>query len=87
MGTSAGEGSSQPWLQPKKEEVEDFTFDEPCQKKQKTSSGCLGRPKASQISGLQALTDKLDMNWDFIEVFFDVIQSSLLASTIKKKNL
>ncbi|XP_075902262.1 S1 RNA-binding domain-containing protein 1 [Nelusetta ayraudi] len=68
VGTSAGEGSSRPWLQPKKEEVEDFTFDEPCQKKQKTSSACLGRPKASETSGLQALRDKLDMNWDLIEV-------------------
>lgn len=82
VGMSAGEGSSRPWLQPKKEEVEDFTFDEPCQKKQKTSSACLGRPKASETSGLQALRDKLDMNWDLIEVFYDVItQYKLLAYT------
>lgn len=62
--------------------MEDFTFDEPCQKKQKTSSACLGRPKASETSGLQALRDKLDMNWDLIEVFYDVItQYKLLAYT------
>lgn len=71
---TAGEGSSRPWLQPKKEETEDFTFDEPCQKKQKTSSACQGRPKAFQSSGLQALSDKLDMNWDLIEVFSVLIQ-------------
>lgn len=81
VGTSAGEGSSQPWLQPKKEEVEDFTFDEPCQKKQKTSSACLGRPKATEISGWQMLRDKLDMNWDFIEVFYDGVPYKLLADT------
>lgn len=74
---NAGEGSSQSWLQPKKEEVEDFTFDEPCHKKQKTSSACQGRQKASHTSGLQALADKLDMNWDLIEVFYKLIQSNL----------
>lgn len=72
---SAGEGSSLPWLQAKKEEVEeeDFTFDEPCQKKQKTSSACLGRPKALTTSEAQALRNKLDMNWDLTEVLYYVM--------------
>lgn len=72
---SAGEGSSLPRLQAKKEEVEkeDFTFDEPCQKKQKTSSACMGRPKVLTTSETRALRNKLDMNWDLTEVLYYVM--------------
>lgn len=63
-------GSSQAELKAKKEEEEeeDFKFDEPCQKKQKTSGACLGRPTALPSSGAQALRNELNMNWDLIEV-------------------
>uniref|UniRef100_A0A3Q3WLH9 YqgF/RNase H-like domain-containing protein n=1 Tax=Mola mola TaxID=94237 RepID=A0A3Q3WLH9_MOLML len=66
----AGEGSSVPVLTAKKEEVkeDDFTFDEPCQKKQKTSGVCLGQPTALPSSGAQALMNELNMNWDLIKV-------------------
>uniref|UniRef100_A0A3Q3Q187 S1 motif domain-containing protein n=1 Tax=Monopterus albus TaxID=43700 RepID=A0A3Q3Q187_MONAL len=55
-------------LEAKKEEEEDFTFDEPCLKKQKTSASCLGRPTALPSSEPQALRNELDMNWDLTEV-------------------
>lgn len=72
--TWAGEGSSLSGLRPKKEEVEeDFTFDEPCQKKQKTSGACLGRPMALPNSEAQALRNELNMNWDLIEVLSYVL--------------
>ncbi|XP_045926143.1 S1 RNA-binding domain-containing protein 1 isoform X3 [Micropterus dolomieu] len=68
--TWAGEGSSLAGLRTKKEEVEeeDFTFDEPCQKKQKTSGACLGQPTALPSSEAQSLRNDLNMNWDFIEL-------------------
>lgn len=66
----AGEGPSLAGLKAKKEEVEeeDFRFDEPCQKKQKTSGACLGQPTALPSSQAQALRNELSMNWDLIEV-------------------
>ena len=65
----AGEGSSLAGFRAKKEEVEeDFTFGEPCQKKQKTSGACLGQPAALPSSVAQSLRDELNMNWDLIEV-------------------
>ncbi|XP_070697267.1 S1 RNA-binding domain-containing protein 1 [Pempheris klunzingeri] len=66
----ADEGSSQAGLRPKKEEVEeeDFTFDEPCQKKQKTDGVYLGQPSTFPSSGAQALRNELNMNWDLIEL-------------------
>uniref|UniRef100_A0AAX7V0C0 S1 motif domain-containing protein n=1 Tax=Astatotilapia calliptera TaxID=8154 RepID=A0AAX7V0C0_ASTCA len=66
----ADEGSSQAWLGVKKEEVdaEDFTFDEPCLKKQKTSAACMGRPTNLPSSEAQSLRNELNMNWDLIEV-------------------
>ncbi|XP_075931908.1 S1 RNA-binding domain-containing protein 1 [Anarhichas minor] len=66
----AGEGSSLAGLTAKKEEVEeeDFTFDEPCQKKQKTSGACLGRPTALASSEANTLRNELNMNWDLIEL-------------------
>nr|XP_046258077.1 S1 RNA-binding domain-containing protein 1 [Scatophagus argus] len=65
-----GEGSSLARFGAKKEEVEedDFTFDEPCQKKQKTTGACLGKPAAVLSSEAQALTNELNMSWDLIEV-------------------
>ncbi|XP_068183516.1 S1 RNA-binding domain-containing protein 1 isoform X2 [Antennarius striatus] len=63
------EGSSLAGLTAKKEEVqEDFTFDEPCLKKQKTSGSCLGRPTALPPSEAEALRNELNMNWDMIEL-------------------
>uniref|UniRef100_A0A8C4DXU9 S1 RNA-binding domain-containing protein 1 n=1 Tax=Dicentrarchus labrax TaxID=13489 RepID=A0A8C4DXU9_DICLA len=66
----AGEGSSLAGFRAKKEEVEeeDFTFDEPCPKKQKTSGACLGQPSALPSSQAQDLRNELDMNWDLIEL-------------------
>ncbi|KAF3708044.1 S1 RNA-binding domain-containing protein 1 [Channa argus] len=71
IGHEADEGPSiaLAGLRPKKEEVdEDFTFDEPCLKKQKTSGTCSGHPTALALSGAQALRNELNMNWDLIEV-------------------
>uniref|UniRef100_I3IX55 S1 RNA binding domain 1 n=1 Tax=Oreochromis niloticus TaxID=8128 RepID=I3IX55_ORENI len=66
----ADEGSSQAGLGVKKEEVdaEDFTFDEPCLKKQKTSAACMGKPTNLPSSEAQSLRNELNMNWDLIEV-------------------
>ncbi|XP_034040499.1 S1 RNA-binding domain-containing protein 1 [Thalassophryne amazonica] len=53
----------------KKEEVkEDFTFDEPCLKKQKTSGSCQGQSTVFPSSYPQALRNELNMNWDLTEV-------------------
>uniref|UniRef100_A0A4W6F7J4 S1 RNA binding domain 1 n=1 Tax=Lates calcarifer TaxID=8187 RepID=A0A4W6F7J4_LATCA len=66
----AGEGSSLAGFRAKKEEVEeeDFTFDEPSLKKQKTSGACLGQPTALPSSEAQALRNELNMCWDLTEV-------------------
>ncbi|XP_034753570.1 S1 RNA-binding domain-containing protein 1 [Etheostoma cragini] len=66
----AGEGSSLAGLKAKKEEVEeeDFTFDEPCKKKQKTSGACLGQPTALPSPEAHTLRNELNMNWDLIEL-------------------
>ncbi|XP_020507457.2 S1 RNA-binding domain-containing protein 1 [Labrus bergylta] len=66
----AGAGSSLAGLKAKKEEVEteDFTFDEPCQKKQKTSGTTFGQPTALPPSLANGLRNDLNMNWDFIEL-------------------
>lgn len=51
----------------KKEEPEDdFTFDEPAQKKQKTTSAPQG--KAVNSKSAHVLRDELQMNWDPIQV-------------------
>lgn len=51
----------------KKEEPEDdFTFDEPAQKKQKTSSAPQG--KAVNTKSAKMLRDDLQMNWDPVQV-------------------
>lgn len=65
------EGSSLPGLMLKKEEQveeDDFTFDEPCPKKQKTSRFCLGHPAALPSAESQNLQNELNMSWDLIEV-------------------
>ncbi|KAL6102104.1 srbd1 [Pungitius sinensis] len=69
-GGPAGQGSSLAGLRPKKEEVEeeDFTFGVPCQKKQKTSGACLGRPTALPSSEAHGLRNELNMNWDLKEL-------------------
>uniref|UniRef100_UPI0037E8AED0 S1 RNA-binding domain-containing protein 1 n=1 Tax=Semicossyphus pulcher TaxID=241346 RepID=UPI0037E8AED0 len=59
----AGEGSSLAGFKAKKEEVEDFTFDEPCQKKPKTN-----QPTALPSSQANTLRNELNMDWDLIEV-------------------
>ncbi|XP_071336250.1 S1 RNA-binding domain-containing protein 1 [Trachinotus anak] len=65
----ADEGSSLAGVRAKKEEVEeeDFVFDEPCLKKQKTSGTCLGQP-AVLPSSAQALRNELNMYWDLTEL-------------------
>lgn len=69
----AGEGSSLAGLKAKKEEVEeDFTFDMPCVKKQKTTGACMRQPTALPSSQAQALRNELDMSWDLIEVLWDL---------------
>uniref|UniRef100_A0A667XYW5 S1 RNA binding domain 1 n=1 Tax=Myripristis murdjan TaxID=586833 RepID=A0A667XYW5_9TELE len=64
----ADEGSSVSGLGVKKEEMEDFTFDEPCLKKQKTCGALLGKPAVLPSSEAQALRNELNMNWDVIEL-------------------
>ena len=66
----ANEGSSLAGCRVKKEEVEeeDFTFDEPCLKKQKTSGACLGKPTTLRSSEAEALRNELNMNWELTEV-------------------
>lgn len=67
----SNEGSSLSGLVLKKEEPaeeDDFTFDEPCPKKQKTSRFCLGHPAALPSAEAQNLQNELNMNWDLIEV-------------------
>lgn len=51
----------------KKEEPEDdFTFDEPAPKKQKTASVPQG--KAINLKSANVLRDELQMNWDPVQV-------------------
>ncbi|KAM7408426.1 hypothetical protein PAMA_002243 [Pampus argenteus] len=66
----ADEGSSMAGLRAKKEEVEeeDFTFGEPCLKKQKTHGACQGQQTALSSSKAQVLRHELNMNWDPIEL-------------------
>ncbi|XP_041644729.1 S1 RNA-binding domain-containing protein 1 [Cheilinus undulatus] len=64
----AGEGSSLVRHKPKKEEEEDFTFGEPCLKKQKTSGACFGRPTALPSPLADGLRNELNMNWDLTEL-------------------
>uniref|UniRef100_A0A8C3B019 S1 RNA binding domain 1 n=1 Tax=Cyclopterus lumpus TaxID=8103 RepID=A0A8C3B019_CYCLU len=64
----AGEGSSVAGLSAKKEEVEDFTFDEPNQKKQKTSGACPGRSAPLPSSEKHTQRNELNMNWDLTEL-------------------
>ena len=52
----------------KKEEKEDFTFDESYVKRQKTSGAPDGQPSALSSPAAQALRNELNMNWDLIEV-------------------
>ncbi|XP_061600785.1 S1 RNA-binding domain-containing protein 1 [Cololabis saira] len=70
IDTWAGEGSSQAEYRVKKEEGpdEDFTFDEPCLKKLKTSGSCQGQPTALPPSLAHSLRNDLNMNWDLIQV-------------------
>uniref|UniRef100_A0A7N8Y871 S1 RNA binding domain 1 n=1 Tax=Mastacembelus armatus TaxID=205130 RepID=A0A7N8Y871_9TELE len=64
----ADEGTSLAGYTLKKEEEEDFTFDEPCLKKQKTSSACLGHPTSLPSSESQVLRNELNMTWDMMEL-------------------
>uniref|UniRef100_A0A3P8Y945 YqgF/RNase H-like domain-containing protein n=1 Tax=Esox lucius TaxID=8010 RepID=A0A3P8Y945_ESOLU len=54
----------------KKEEPEDFTFDEPSLKRQKTSSATQGRPTKLAISG-RGFGSDINMNWDLIQLLSD----------------
>ncbi|XP_023819159.1 S1 RNA-binding domain-containing protein 1 [Oryzias latipes] len=73
-GTSnwGDEGSSQIHPPVKKENLkeEDFTFDEPCLKKQKTSGACQGQPTARPLLEGQpcSLKNELNMNWNVTEL-------------------
>uniref|UniRef100_A0A8C7YCZ5 S1 RNA binding domain 1 n=1 Tax=Oryzias sinensis TaxID=183150 RepID=A0A8C7YCZ5_9TELE len=73
-GTSnwGDEGSSQVHPPVKKENLkeEDFTFDEPCLKKQKTSGACQGQPTARPLLEGQpcSLKNELNMNWNVTEL-------------------
>ncbi|XP_055358635.1 S1 RNA-binding domain-containing protein 1 isoform X2 [Betta splendens] len=69
IGAHEGPSIALDGLRPKKEEVEeDFRFDEPCLKKQKTSDTRLGHTSALPSSEAQTLRNDLNMNWDLIEV-------------------
>ncbi|XP_016313415.1 S1 RNA-binding domain-containing protein 1-like isoform X1 [Sinocyclocheilus anshuiensis] len=59
--------SSQHFPKVKKEEPDDsFTFDEPAQKKQKTTNSAQGRPIKLKLSN--SCVEDLQMNWDPIQV-------------------
>ncbi|RVE73515.1 hypothetical protein OJAV_G00032110 [Oryzias javanicus] len=68
----ADEGSSHVHLPIKKENLkeEDFTFDEPCLKKQKTSGACQGQATAGPpLEGQSSsLKNDLSMNWNLTEL-------------------
>lgn len=65
----ADEGSSLSGIGTKIEkEEEDFSFDEPSLKKQKTSAACHGRPTALPSSAEGFQRNELNMSWDLIEV-------------------
>lgn len=82
----AGEGSSLPGFRAKKEEVEeeDFTFSEPCQKKQKTSGANLRQPTALPSSEAQAMRNELNMNWDLMEVLWDLLVCFMTLSVLHR---
>ncbi|XP_030626299.1 S1 RNA-binding domain-containing protein 1 [Chanos chanos] len=72
-GSGMAEGpcsSKQLPVMKKEEPEEDFTFDEPAQKKQKTTSAPEGRRAAAVKSG-DILGEGLPMNWDPIKVLAD----------------
>jgi len=52
----------------KKEEKEDFTFDESYAERQKASGAPAGQPSALSSPAARALRNELNMNWDLIEV-------------------
>lgn len=59
--------SSQHFPKVKKEEPNDsFTFDEPAQKKQKTTNSAQGRP--IKLKSGNSCVEDLQMNWDPIQV-------------------
>ncbi|KAK1791086.1 hypothetical protein P4O66_002124 [Electrophorus voltai] len=61
------QSSSKQLFKVKKEEPEDdFTFDEPVQKKQKTTSAPQGRP--IKLKSGNSLGEELQMNWDPVQV-------------------
>ncbi|XP_041866973.1 S1 RNA-binding domain-containing protein 1 isoform X2 [Melanotaenia boesemani] len=66
----ADEGSSQAGVRVKKEEGtdDDFTFDEPCLKKLKTSGTCRGQPPVLPPPKEGPLRNELNMNWDLTEL-------------------
>uniref|UniRef100_A0A8C7S1U0 S1 RNA binding domain 1 n=1 Tax=Oncorhynchus mykiss TaxID=8022 RepID=A0A8C7S1U0_ONCMY len=65
---SEGPSSShQPYGVKKEEPEEDFAFDEPSLKRQKTSSAPQGRPTRLPTSG-RAFGEDLNMNWDLIQL-------------------
>uniref|UniRef100_A0A8C8FK07 S1 motif domain-containing protein n=1 Tax=Oncorhynchus tshawytscha TaxID=74940 RepID=A0A8C8FK07_ONCTS len=67
-GWSEGPSSShQPYGGKKEEPEEDFAFDEPSLKRQKTSSAPQGRPTRLPTSG-RAFGEDLNMNWDLIQL-------------------
>uniref|UniRef100_A0A673X4Z4 S1 RNA-binding domain-containing protein 1 n=1 Tax=Salmo trutta TaxID=8032 RepID=A0A673X4Z4_SALTR len=67
-GWSEGPSSShQPYGVKKEEPEEDFTFDEPSLKRQKTSSAPQGRPTRLPTSG-RGFGEDLNMNWDLIQL-------------------
>lgn len=66
----SGGSSLSAFILKKEEQVEedDFTFDEPCPKKQKTSCFGRGHPVALPSAEAQNIQNELNMNWDLIEV-------------------
>uniref|UniRef100_A0A8C6TAX7 S1 RNA binding domain 1 n=1 Tax=Neogobius melanostomus TaxID=47308 RepID=A0A8C6TAX7_9GOBI len=67
----AGEGPSSVSCFVKKEEEEDFTFEDPCIRKEATSGQQLPRVLRSPLA--KSLRNELNMNWDLIEVLSSLI--------------
>jgi len=69
-----GPSSSQHFPKMKKEEPDDsFTFDEPAQKKQKTTNMPQGRP--IKLKPGSSCVENLQMNWDPIQVGYYFLET------------
>ncbi|CAG6016602.1 unnamed protein product, partial [Menidia menidia] len=81
------EGPSQTGLVVKKKEMEseDFTFDEPCPKKQRTAGQCNRQSAALPHAEAESLRKELNMNWDMVELlsFLTCVEQWVCMNIVK----